>query len=307
MAKKGKETESESAGEIVPVEPPVGEIVPADEPSAPPVEPSPAPPSPAGSMLGQRVRRILLFLLRLFLVLVILALLAVGLSYSLPMLYQTYIKPVQDNAAQVARLNTRIAQNETDITGLQTKLEVAQAELTRQAQSLSALETQVRKVDEQVAAHTRSLAALEQMQAALQEQNDAASAELARQVKLMKSMELLSRARLYMYQSNFGLARQDVQIARDMLAEVQPSAPEPLASDLAEVIQRLDLTLSNLPGFPVAASDDLDIAWQILLAGIPAPQPGAAESAIPTPIPLPEITSTPTPTETPTVEPTATP
>jgi len=94
-------------------------------------------------------------------------------------------------------------------------------------------------------------------------------------------MELLSRARLFMYQSNFGLARQDVQIARDLLAEIQPDAPQPLARELEAVIQRLDMTLSNLPDFPVAASDDLDIAWQILLSGLPQATPTVSVTVSP--------------------------
>ncbi|HSG43822.1 MAG TPA: hypothetical protein VLA72_11755 [Anaerolineales bacterium] len=43
-------------------------------------------------------------------------------------------------------------------------------------------------------------------------------------------------------------------------------------------IFRLDLVLKNLPAFPVAASNDLDIAWQILIDGYPVPT-----TATPTP------------------------
>jgi hypothetical protein len=128
----------------------------------------------------------------------------------------------------------------------------------------------------------------------------------------LKTMELLSRARLSLYQSNFGLARQDVQIARDLLATVQPDAPESLAEDLNAVVLRLDMTLSNLPDFPVAASDDLDIAWQILLAGLPEVTPTASATPSPagtvsqTPSAL-DMTKSPTPPVTSTVQPSATP
>lgn len=296
---------------------PAEEIVQADQPASEIVAVEAA---PKGPTFGQRIRWFLGFLVRLILTLIVLALIAVGLSYSLPLLYQKYVQPVQENTAQLEQFRTRQAQNEIAIAGLQTQLQAAQTEQAQQSQSLSDLEGQVQKIEEQIAAHTQSLAALEQMQSALQAQADAADAEVARQIKLMKSMELLSRSRLYMYQSNFGLARQDVQTARDLLAEVQPTAPADFADDLAEVIHRLDMTLSNLPAFPVAASDDLDIAWQILLSGLPQPQatpvstetPAPAEdTATPTPqatseTPIPaESTATPTPQAT--VEPTATP
>ena len=218
---------------------------------------------------------------------------------------QNYILPVQENTAQLTQLKTRLAQNEITIAGLQTKLDAAQTAQAQQAQSISDLDGKVQKIEEQIAARTQSLAALEQAQSALQAQNDATDAEVERQINLMKSMELLSRARLFMYQSNYGLARIDVQTARDLLAKVQPTAPADFTDDLAEVIYRLDLTLANLPTFPVAASDDLDIAWQILLGGLPQPQAVPVTATPASETPAPEVTATPTPPAT--VEPTATP
>jgi hypothetical protein len=303
MAKRVKE--SAPAEEIVQADQPANEIVTneiiaMEVPQAEMFESAPI--GQTGPTLGQRVRGFFGFLLRLIVILVILGIIAVGLSYIMPLIYQKYIQPVQENTAQLSELNNHLAQNEIAIAGLQVKLEAAQTEQARQAQSLSDLEGKVQKIEEQIAAHTQSLAALEQMQSTLQAQTNATDAEVARQIKLLKSMELLSRARLYMYQSNFGLARQDAQTARDLLAEVQPTAPADFADDLAEVIHRLDLALANLPAFPVAASDDLDIAWQILLGGLPQPQ--ATPVSTETPVPA-EGTATPTPQAT--VEPTATP
>ena len=243
----------------------------------------------------------MLFLLRLVMVLFILAAIAVGLSYGLPLLYQRYIQPVSDNTAQLQQLITQVAEDKTTIAELQTQLAAIKSEQSRQNESLSSLDGRVQTIETQIQKHTQTLVALEQMQNLAQEENQALNAELVRQISLMKSMELLSRARLFMYQSNFGLARQDVQAARDLLATVQPSAPAALADDLAEVIHRLDLTLSNLPAFPVAASDDLDIAWQVLLSGLPEPD---AAPVTPTPTP---VEPAPTPTMVPTSAPTPTP
>jgi hypothetical protein len=103
-------------------------------------------------------------------------------------------------------------------------------------------------------------------------------------------MELLSRARLFLYQSNFGLARSDIQAARNVLAGMQPTAPESKQTDLTEALFRLDLAIKNLPEFPVAASDDLDIAWQILMDGYPV-MSTATLTALPTA--SPEGTATP--------------
>ena len=78
---------------------------------------------------------------------------------------------------------------------------------------------------------------------------------------------------------------------------IRPDAPESLANDLDAVALRLDMILSNLPNFPVTASNDLDVAWQLLLARMPKPVPTISTTR------LLELTFTPTPhvTVTPTV------
>jgi uncharacterized coiled-coil protein SlyX len=300
MAKRVKE--SVPGEENVQAEEPVQQavaVVPAPGPEPVP-EPEPAPaPVRSGPTFGQRARRFFGCLFSLILVLVVLGALAAGLYFGLPLAYQRYILPVQENTTQLERLLAQGSQNEQTISDLRTRLSAIEAEQSRQADSLAELDGRISGFEEEIGAHTRSLEALEKMQAMLQSQNDATNAEFGRQINLLKAMELLSRARLFMYQSNYGLARQDVQNARDLLATVQPDAPDSLADDLQAVILRLDLTLSNLPDFPVAASDDLDIAWQILLAGLPEVKTTISET------PIPEATFTPTlqVTNTPTVTP----
>ncbi|MBN1450896.1 MAG: hypothetical protein JW963_07770 [Anaerolineales bacterium] len=300
MAKRVKESVPEEG--IVRAEEPVQPemaVVPAPEPEPVP-EPEPAPaPVRSGPTFGQRARRFFGCLFSLVLALIVLGALAAGLYFGLPLVYQRYILPVQENTTQLERLLAQGRQNEQIISDLQTWLSAIETEQARQADSLAELDGRISGFEKEISAHTRSLETLEGMQATLQSQSDATNAELGRQIDLLKAMELLSRARLFMYQSNYGLAKQDVQTARDLLARVQPDAPDSLADDLQAVILRLDLTLSNLPDFPVAASDDLDIAWQILLAGLPEVKATVSET------PIPEVTLTPTPqvTDTPTVTP----
>ena len=292
---KGSQPEAESAQVEETVDQAVA-VVPANEPQAVP-EPIRIPSS--SPTFGQRMGRFLGFLFRLFLALALLAVIGAGLYFGLPLLYERYILPVQENTAELQQLRSQQVQSEQAVADLQTRLIALETQQAAQAESLTLLDGRLGDAEEQIAAHTETLTGLEKMQAALESKNDETSAELKRQVDLLKAMELLSRARLYMYQSNFGLAKQDVQTARDLLARMGPDAPDALAADLDAVLLRLDLTLTNLPGFPVAASDDLDIAWQILMGGVPQPQPTASAT------PALEVTSTPTPT--PTLEPTATP
>lgn len=268
---------------------------PVDAPKGIPVTESKS--TSSSPTFGQRVGGFFRFLLRVVSLLILLSLLSLALYLVLPWLYQKFITPVEQNTAQVRELQSQQKQMEQEVTELQTRLKTMETAQDGHAGSLQEHDTRLGDIETEITARTKSLTELEDMQAKLQSQNEATTAELDRQINLLKSMELLSRARLSMYQSNFGLAKQDVQIARDLLATVQPDAPAPLGDELDAVVQRLDLTLSNLPNFPVAASDDLDIAWQILLAGLPQETPTLRETATPatTLSATPNATFTPSP------------
>lgn len=262
------------------------------------------PPPPPRPSFGQRVRRFFDFLLRLIATLIILGVIGLGLYYGLPLLYQKYIVPVEQNTANVTELQSWQEQTDQTLVDLASRLEALETEQGQHAEALMELDGRVGDLETEIAAHTKSLEALERMQSELQAQDEATSAELQSQINILKAMELLSRARLYIYQSNYGLAKQDIQIARDLLAEVQANAEKSSEGDLDAVVRRLDLVLSDLPNFPVAASDDLDIAWQILLSGLP--QTGPTPGPTPAPTFTPTAAVSVTPTAEVTVEPTAT-
>ncbi len=306
-----------TVGDEEPEAPPTTSVVPikdtpANEPPSSP--PNPPPRAPSGPSFGERVGGFFRFLLRLVSLLILLSLLSLALYLTLPWLYQTFITPVEQNTVQVKELQSKQAKTEQELADLQTKLGTIETVQNGHDGSLTELNKRLSDIETEIAARTKSLTKLEEMQSKLQEQNDTNAAELDRQINLLKAMELLSRARLFMYESNFGLARQDVQIGRDLLAKIQPDAPRPLSDELKAVVQRLDMSLSNLPDFPVAASDDLDIAWQILLSGLPQATPTVIGTITPvgtlsvTPTGhATEVTFTPTLQVTATIQPSATP
>ncbi len=293
------------------VDPPTEINTKPETPPVPPALPPGSPRTPTGPSFGERVGRFFRFLLRVVSLLILLSLLSLVLYLVLPWLYQRFIQPVEQNTIQVSELQSQQEQMKHDLADLQTRLRTLETVQNQHDGSINRSDERLSAIETEIAARTQSLAALEKMQSALQDQNEANSAELERQIDLLKSMELLSRARLSLYQSNFGLAKSDIQIARDLLVAIQPTTRGSLATELEAIIQRLDLTLSNLPDFPVAASDDLDIAWQILLSGLPQATPTL--SATPSPIGTITVTLTNalTPTVTPTlkvtISPTATP
>lgn len=244
---------------------------PEPAPLAPRVEdggnPRPEPAAKSRPDFGQRLGRAFVgfikFLLTLFVILAILGGIAAGLYFGLPYLYQVYVVPVNQNTARIADVAHQQAR---DVLALQAQIDDLKARDTLFENQLAAIETSIE-------AHTASLASLEEMQSKLDsaadEQRQGLNAELARQIELTRAIELLSRARLYLSQSNFGQARLDIQSARDLLAGTRELLPAAQQTGLDAVLARLDLALGNLPDFPVIAADDLDIAWNLLVLGLP--------------------------------------
>lgn len=235
------------------------------------------------SRLGRAFANFLRALLKLVLLVILIGSIGALLYYGLPYINSTFIAPVEKNTAQIEKLETEISALQAQVNDMNTRV--------------SALETSIE-------AYSVSIQKLEGMQAELDAQlqtnNDKVLLELKHEVMTTRALDMLARARLYLSQSNFGLAKIDVQSAHDLLAELQVETNDDL---LSQVIARLDIALGNLPDFPVVASGDLEIAWQILMFGeepviltvtfTSTPTPVTTETSTPTPPPPPATTVTP--------------
>lgn len=263
---------------------------------------------------GSRLGRAFVRILRSILVLIIIAGIAAAVYYGTPYLYTRFILPVETNTARLSEVESKQAADVDQLSGQVSDLKARLADLetrqTENAQAMAELQGQVTALETALDTHTETLKQLEGIQTSLDALTasstlhqsilvgeSSALAELQRQIRLNRAIELLSRARLYLSQSNFGLAKQDIQAAQDLLVPLQTEIPTQKAAALQGVITRLGLALENLPAFPVVAVDDLDIAWQLLVDGLPELPP---ETATPEPV---SETSTPqvdvTPTATP--------
>jgi chromosome segregation ATPase len=153
---------------------------------------------------------------------------------------------------------------------------------------------------------------------------DGALASLRSEVALLRAMGSLTRARLLLVQSNYGLARSEIETARVFLAALRPEAADSgQAEALGQALARLDAAAANLPTAPVAAADELEGAWQLLVASLPetasategaatidetpeataqptaAPEGTPEATAVPEATPTAAVTLTPAPTATP--------
>ncbi|MCL4260255.1 MAG: hypothetical protein KJZ52_06485, partial [Anaerolineales bacterium] len=213
-----------------------------------PAKESPANSKPsAGARFGNALRSFIRALIKLVIIVLVLGAIGAAAYFGWPLLREKYLAPIEQNSARVAQLESQTAD-------LQNQL----AEINNR---LASVETSIE-------AHTASIAKLEDMQSLLDKQlkesNDATLVKLNQEIKMTRVLDMLARARLYLSQSNFGLAKEDVQSARDLLVELQSQSGDAAQT---QAVSRLDLALSNLPELPVIASGDLEIAWQILMTG----------------------------------------
>ncbi len=207
-------------------------------------------------------------LFRLIAIAIVIGGIGAALYYGIPYFNQKVVVPIEKNRA--------------DIKGVEAEIEALQTQLDQANSRIDGLETSVADLEKSIEAHSASLTKLDEIQASLEEKiqtsQDETLAQLKQEVMFTRALDMLGRARLYLAQSNFGLAQNDVSAARDLLAELNDPAN-------AEAIKRLDMALGNLPAFPVIAAGDLEIAWQILVSGEAAPTATPTAIATPTAVP----------------------
>lgn len=282
---------------------------------------------------GQRAKIALAAFLRVFvrtlLILIGAALLGWLVYFGYVTVYKQAVLPARENASRISRLETSQAQEAPDLASFEQQLAALEAQRRIDSFSLETLKTDQAQLQSELDQQTVRLQRLDTLQSQLESVRfqadqafiigaqayqatvgkDALINSLERKIVLLKVASLLNRSRLYMIQSNFGLARDQVVSSRGMLSELLGNATPEQATVLNVWIGRLDAALANLPGSPVAAADDLEIAWGLILQGLP-------EQIIPTPTPIyyapsdsptPYLTYTPTPYLGQSVIPSATP
>jgi cell division protein FtsL len=233
--------------------------------------------------LGKALLVFIRALFRLIAIAIVIGGIGAALWYGLPYVNQKVIVPIEKNRADIKRV-------EAEVKALQVQIDEANSRV-------GSLENSVTELEKSIEAHSASLSKLDEIQSAIEVQiqtsQDETLLKMKHEVMFTRALDMLGRARLYLAQSNFGLAREDVKSARELLATLQSDGDK--TND--EAIKRLDMVLGNLPAFPVVAAGDLEIAWQILVSGeVPA-----------TSTPEPTVASTPTVESTLEATPTATP
>ena len=124
---------------------------------------------------------------------------------------------------------------------------------------------------------------------------------------------MITRVRVSISQENIGLAKEDLQAAIEILNKLRLEVSPAQVLYLDDVSQRLTLAIGNISDSLGLAEEDLEVAWQLLLQGLPAEKtpdmmdvnqesgkeviPSLTPSPTPTSTEIPKLTPTPTPTQ----------
>ena len=241
--------------------------------------------------------------------------------------YQQAVLPTQNNARVVANMqNQYTEENKLQKEKIQqlesriSQLEIKQTDQTNQLDELQTLLTQSQSDFESVLSNketfldefdrlekTLNTLTKEQNQLALDvealtEQTQAADEDpremlkpLYLELKLLKTMQQINRSRLFILQSNFGIAKQEIELAMQFMGEMMPFASPEQQDNILLWQTRLEMIGSYLPNQPALANEDMEILWQRMAEGFAQPE-GTTDS---TSVMDEDNTETPTPTPTP--------
>jgi DNA repair exonuclease SbcCD ATPase subunit len=230
--------------------------------------------------------RLLGFLLRLIFVILVGIAIGTGAYYGIPALYKDFIQPIQTNTERVAALETGLADVQSEIREKQSTLSMnisdVQGEVAAQREDLAALSTKGEgletrldevqiQVDEmqtlseniqKIEGDLENLSErLTELETVIEEENPPIE-QIQRQVQLLRIMELVTRARMWIIQDNLGEAGDDLEVAKEALESLVVTQE---GESLQPIIERLDQILFEMSLSPVIAADDLEIVWQLLI------------------------------------------
>ncbi len=260
-------------------------------------------------------------LVRIVLVILVGAVLGLAVYLAVTVIYSRIIEGQQENAARLSALETqqaeqdkgiyqRISRLDEQILALENRHNLANEslrnlygeieKLRQESRDYAALQRRLKELEARLDRLSEFTGDISTQVMALQVTplyGQKEQLELRQEVKLIHILELLNRSRMYLMQSNFVLAKREVEKAQQALLELMAEAPPYQIPILNEMAKRLNAAYINLPDNPVLAADDLEIVWQTLSAGWKTSTPTPTGSPIPSGTPaLSSITATLTPT-----------
>lgn len=245
--------------------------------------------------------RFLKVLFRLILTLLFGIILGAALYFGFQFVYTELVIPTQQNTTNLQNLNSRVNQQwdllqeknkeledrlseiESDqdttidqISELITDIEQISADLNAYQMQQEDLTTQIEKIDQSIvdlmdqnkdlnALNKDLIASVEDLEVEKKLQ------PVYQDLQLFKILLQVNRSRLFLIQDNYGLAKQELELANELLNALLLSATEEQENEILLWDARLNLSLSHLPDNPILANDDLEILWSMMANGFTNP------------------------------------
>lgn len=236
-------------------------------------------------------------LLRVILALLFGILLGAGIYFGFQFAYQQLVIPIRENAQEIQNLNTRVNQQwellqennadledrltqlETDLDDSDNKIAELIAKQTQLSADLDAYQLQQTELGDQITEINKGVSDLFDQVDELSSQNEKLQSSLNdldlrdklqpiyQDLQLFKVLLQVNRSRLYLVQDNYGLAKQELEIADGLLNVLRNSASEDQKAEILLWDARLKLAISHLPNNPILANDDLEILWTMMVDG----------------------------------------
>jgi hypothetical protein len=248
----------------------------------------------AGDKVFTRIGRILF---RLLAAVVVGLALGAGLYYGAVRLYREAIEPIQQYEQRISDLERSLGQItqtlESDSQELNQRQTILEGRLAEQTEALASARALLDGVQQDVREQRRMLGGvaeledeIENITLALGELSDlVAGLEAAiaagdlpaqrvqRTAVYLRAMSLLTRAELELEQNNQGFAAEQVEAAKQTLSELvegdaQVEDPSHDQALIVTIVERLDGILSDLPGRPEVAANDLEAVWQLFMEAV---------------------------------------
>jgi hypothetical protein len=254
-------------------------------------------------------QRFFRFLLRIVVIIVLGIGLGAGVFYGSQKLYRDFIATAQENRERLDQLENDLSLSdemiETQMDQLEERLVELEGRLAVQAEDLAALEARTDSIrslqdaqeDEvsELSFLPDDITDLEGTMLQLVNEVNAINAELAArglpadqiqfQLQLVRTMTLLTRARVSLIHDNLGLASEDISAATEVLNVMIEQGTQEEISIVEPILNRLELALEDITKSPVIAADELEIAWKLLIEATDyseMPVPTATPEADPT-------------------------
>ena len=243
----------------------------------------------AGERTDSHFSRVMRFLLRFLIVVLLGGVLGVAIYFGVPTLYRSAIEPIQVNTQRIAELEEalnqvqttssrqveqvgerlveiegRLAEQGETLAAMEAELKVVQTSLEDQRNRVSQLRIFVDKVEDLTSDMDEMVTRVEALESNLTAV-ELPAASIGRQLQLIRAMTLLTKARLWLVQDNLGLAAEEIETARNLLDEVIGAEQDGEDEVLEQIVEKLDLALIDIRTTPIVAADELEIAWKLLV------------------------------------------